>query len=98
MKNNRHNDLNDKKLVSLDIVVVNREPHSNNELAIRNYTDDELDKNTVLRFNQTLQNYLKVSVGDDSYKPNKYDKMKTTDTTIIKSGNSGGYLLENWNI
>ena len=27
----------------------------------------KLDKNTVLRFNQTLQNYLKVSVGNDTY-------------------------------
>ena len=30
----------------------------------KKYVDDELDKNTIVRFNQTLQNYLKVSVGN----------------------------------
>ena len=33
----------------------------------KKYIDDELDKNTIVRFNQTLQNYLKVSVGNDMY-------------------------------
>ena len=32
---------------------------------IKKYIDDELHKNTVLKYNQTLQNYLKVSVGND---------------------------------
>ena len=41
IKNNRDNDLNDKKLLNLDSVVVNREPRSENELANKTYIDDE---------------------------------------------------------
>ena len=40
--------------------------------------------------------YLKVSVGNDIYNVNKYDKIRITDNTIIKSASSGGYLLQNW--
>ena len=58
--------------------------------------DDELNKNTILRFNQTLQNYLKVSIGNDPYNLTKYDKIQITDTTIIQFPNAGGYLLQNW--
>ena len=47
---------------------------------------------------QTLQNYLKVSVGNDTYNLTKYDKIQITDTTVIKVGNSGGYLLPRWKI
>ena len=50
----------------------------------------------MLRFNQTLENDLKVSVGNDTYNLNKYDKIQITDTTIIKYPNTGGYLLQNW--
>ena len=60
--------------------------------------DDDLDKNTIVRFNQTLQNYLKVSVGNDFYNLSKYDKIQTPDTTNIKTPNTGGYLLQLWNI
>ena len=67
VKNNQDNDLKDNKLINLDSISVNRKPSSDNELASKKYIDDELDKNTVLRFNQTLQNYLKVSVGNDIY-------------------------------
>ena len=66
VKNNQDNDLKDNKLLNLDSVSVNRKPSSDNELASKKYIYDELDKNTVLRFNQTLQNYLKVSVGNDT--------------------------------
>ena len=97
VKNNRDNDINDKEIINLDSVVVNREPRSDNELANKKYIDDELDKNMVPRFNQTLHNYLKVSVGNDTYNLSKYDQIQITDTTIIKSGDSGGYLLQNWN-
>ena len=98
VKNNQNNDLNYKKLTNLDSIKVNRNPNSDNELVRKKYLDDELDKNTKIRFNQTLQNYLKVSVGSDTYNLTKYDKIQLTDTTIIKSPNSGGYLLQNWNI
>ena len=56
---------------------------------------NELDKNTVLRFNRTLENYFKVSVGSDVYNLTKNDEIQITDTTIIKYTNTGGYLLQN---
>ena len=69
--------------------------HDENERARRDLNDD-LDKKTIVRFNQTLQNYLKVSVGKDTYNLTKYDKIQITDTTIIKHPNTGGYLLQKW--
>ena len=98
VKNNQDNNLNDKKLTNIDSIKVNRNPNSDNELVNKKYLDDELDKNTIIRFNQTLQNYLKISVGNDIYKLTKYNKIQLSDTTIIKYPNNGGYLLQNWNI
>ena len=87
VKNNQDKDLNDNKLVNLDSVTVNRNPTSDNELSNKKYNDDELDKNTILRFNQTLQNYLKVSVGNDRYNLTKYDKIQLTDIPEIRYPN-----------
>ena len=67
VKNNQDNSFNDNKLTKTNSIIVNRNPSANNELANKKNIDDELDKNTILRFNQTLQNYLKVSVADDTY-------------------------------
>ena len=39
-----------------------------------------------------------MTVGNDTYNLTKYDKIQLTDTTIMKAGNTGGYLLQNWNI
>ena len=47
---------------------------------------------------QTLQNYLKVSVGNDIYNLTIYDKIQITDITTMKSGKTGGYLLPYWKI
>ena len=96
VKHNQDNDLNDNKLTNLDSVIVNRNPTSDNELSNKKYVDDLVDKNTIVRFNQTLDNYLKVSVGNDTYNLTKYDKISLTDTTIMKAPNTGGYLLQNW--
>ena len=65
-------------------------------MSNKKYIDDELDKNTILRFNQTLQNYLKVSVGSDTYILTKYNKISITDVTEIKFPNSGIGLLQKW--
>ena len=43
-----------------------------------------------------MENYLKVSVGNDIYNLTKYDKIQLTDTTIIKNPNAGNMLLQNW--
>ena len=83
VKNNQDDDLNDNKLTNLDSVSVNRDPSSDNQLVGKKHLDDELDKNTILRFNQTLENYLKVSVGNDTYKFTENDKIPITEITFI---------------
>ena len=86
------------KLTNLDSVQVNRNPSSDNELANKKYIDDSIGEGTLLRFNQTPQNCLKVSVGNDSYSLTNYNKIQLTDITVMKAGNSGGYLLPSWRI
>ena len=98
VKNNQDNDLNDYKFTNLDSIQVNRNPISDNELSTKKYIDDELEKNTIVRFNQTLQNYLKVSVGDTIYNLTKYNKIQIIDTTEIRYPNIGNDLLQKWNI
>ena len=58
--------------------------------------DDSIGEGTLLRFHKTLTNYIKVSVGNDTYNLTKYEKTHIPDTTIIKYPNTGGYLLQNW--
>ena len=98
VKNNQDNDFNDNKLLNLDSVTVNRNPTLDNELSNKKYIDNELHKNTIVRFNRILSNYLKVTVGNDTYNLSKYNKIQLTDTTIIKYPNTGGYLLPGWGI
>ena len=98
VKNNQDNDLKDNKLTNINSITINNNPTDDNHVSNKKYVDDELDKNTILRFNQTLQNYLKVSVGNDIYNLTKYNKIQLIDITIIRYPNHGGYLLQNWNI
>ena len=98
VKNNQDNDFNDNKLTNLDSITVNRKSSLDNEVTNKKYIDDGIDKNTIVRFNQTLQNYLKVSVGKDTYNLTKYNKIQLTDTTVFKAGYNGGYLLPYWRI
>ena len=98
VKNNQDNDLNDKKLTNIDSVTVNRNPISDNEVSNKKYVDDSIGEGTILRFNQTLENYLKVSVGNDTYNLTKYDKIQLTDVTEIRSPNIGYDLLPKWRI
>ena len=98
VKNNRDNDLNDNKLTNTNSITINNNPTDNNHVSNKKYIDDELDKNIILRFNQTLENYLKVSVGKIIYNLTKYNKNQLTDITTIKAGNAGGYFLPYWKI
>ena len=91
VKNNHHNDFNDNDLTNFDSITVNGNPIPDNELASKKYIDDELEKNTNLSVKQRLENYLKLSVGKDTYNLTKYDKTELKDTTIIRQGN-GQYL------
>ena len=60
------NNFNNNEITDLDSITVNRDPSSDSELAKKNYVDDSIGEGNVLRFNQTLQNYLKVSVGNNT--------------------------------
>ena len=73
--------------------------HGENERSRRDLGLDFYDESsTLVRFNQTLQNYLKVSVGNDTYILTKYNKISITDITEIKFPNSGDSLLQKWKI
>ena len=98
VKNNQDNDLNDNKLTNLVSITVIGNPSPDYELANKKYIDDELDKNTFLRFTQTLGIYLKVSVENDTYNLTKCNKVQLTDTTVMKASNTSGYLLPYWKI
>ena len=98
VKNNQNNDLNVNKLTNISSITINNSPTDDNHVSNKKYIDNELDKNTIVRFNQTLQIYLKVSVGNDTYNLTKYIKIQITDITTTKSGNTGGYLLPYWKI
>ena len=98
VKNNQDNNLNDNKLTNINSITINNDPFDDNRVSNKKYIDDELDKNTIVRFNQTLQNYLKVLVGNDTYNLTNYNKIQLTDTTILISPNTGRFLLQNWNI
>ena len=66
------------------------------EEVSKKYVDDQLDENTIIRFNRTSEKKLKVSVGSDIYNLTKYNKIQLTDKTTMKAGNTGGYFLTYW--
>ena len=90
------NEFDNNKVTNLESITVNRNPNLDNELANEKYIDDSIGEGTIVRFNQTLQNYLKVSFGNNTYNPTKCDKLQIIDTTSIEYPNTGGYLLQNW--
>ena len=98
VKNNQDNDFNDNKLINIDSITINRNPTLDNEVSNKKYIDDELDKNTIVRFSQTLSNYLKVTVRGDIYHLTKYEKNYITDLTEMRAPNSGLYLFQKWKI
>ena len=98
VKNNQDKDLNDNKLININSITINNDPSDDNHVSNKKYIDNELDKKTLVRLNQTLQNYRQASVGNDTYNLAKYKKILLTDTTVMKAGNTGGYLLPYWKI
>ena len=94
--NDRGKIFDNNKLTNLESVSVNRKPSSDDELANKKYVDGSIREGNVLRFDQALGNYLKVSIGNDTYILTEYNKIQITDTTIFKYPNTGGYLLHNW--
>ena len=96
--NDQDSEFDNNKLTNLDSITVNRNPNLDNELSNKKYVDDSIGEGTILRFSQTLENYLKVSVENDTYNLTKYNKKQILDTTEIKYPNIGSDLLQKWNI
>ena len=68
------NELHINKLTTLDSVSVNKNRSSDKELANKKNFDDSIGDRNVLRFNRTLENYLKISNGNDRYNITKIYK------------------------
>ena len=98
VKNNQDNDFNDKKLTNLGSNKINRAPISDNEIANKKCVDDSIGEDKLVEFNQTHQNYLKVSVGNYTYNLAKYKKIQVRDTTIMNAPKICGFLSKQWNI
>ena len=98
MFNDQDNEFDIIKLTNLDSVTVNGNSSADGELSSKKYVDDSIREGTILRFNQTLTNYLKVSLGNDTYNLTKYDKIQTFDKTEIKFPNIGSDSIQKWYI
>ena len=96
--NDQDKEFDNNKLTILDRVTIFRNPISDNEVSNGKYVDDAIGEGTIVRFNQTLENYLKVSVGNGKNRLTKYDKKQCTDTTEIKLLKIGSDILQKWNI
>ena len=96
--NDQDKEVDKNKLINLDSVLFNRNPNSDNELSSKNYVDDSIAEGTIGRFKQTLENYLRVSVGNDTYNLTEYDKIQITDVTEIRYPNIGYDLLPRWRV
>ena len=114
VRNNQDNDFNNNNLTNINSITLNNQAVNDNQVITKAYVDQFHQENersrrdvgldfydessTLVRFNQTLQNYLKVSVGNDIYNLTKYNKISITDITEIKLLNSGDALLQKWKI
>ena len=58
------NEFNKNNKTNLDSITFNRDPNLDNKLSNKKSVDGSIVEGTLLRFNQTLENFLKVSVGN----------------------------------
>ena len=84
---------NANNFLNLNNIIVNRNPSSEKEVIKKKSLYVELNKETILRFNQSLDSCLKKSVGDNVYKFARCNKILITDTTFFKTGKSRKHLL-----
>ena len=80
------------KLTTLDSITAKWNPTIDNEVSNKNYLYYELNKSTILRFNQSLRSYFKVTVENTDYILAKHDRIQITDRTSTEYPNQGGYL------
>ena len=62
--NNQDKEFDNIQLTNLDSTPIIRNPPLGKEITNKKNFDDVLDKNTIRSFNQRLEAYLKISVGD----------------------------------
>ena len=86
------------KVTNLYSTTIKRAPIVGNELSTKKHIDEELYKHTFLRFDQTLEIFVKVSFGNFVYNLTKHDRTQMTDITGIKIPNIGFNLLQKRNI
>ena len=87
------------EVTNLDSLTFDRNPLLDEKASSKIYNNDELDKKTILKFNQTLEIYLKVSVGNDVCGITKqwFKAKRKIKRGIIKVPNNGIYLLQKSN-
>ena len=98
VKNIQQNEFDNNELTNLDSITVIRGPTSDNELSNKKYVNDVKEEDTIVRFHQTLKNYLKVCVGNDTYNLTEDNKIQLTDINTFKAGKTGSCFLPYWKI
>ena len=88
--NDQDIEFNYSKLPNLDSITDIRIFLLDDKNSNKKYVNDSIGYGSIPRFNQTLENYLKVPVGKDAYNLTKFDKIQLTDTTIFQNPNTGG--------
>ena len=90
--NDQDYDCANNKLMNLDSKSVKGDPNSDKKLANKNENDDKIDQRTLIRFNQALENYPRISTEDGVFNLKQINKY-ITDITVFKHPNQGGYSL-----
>ena len=65
--NDQDKDSDNNKLTTFDSLTVSRNPTIDKELSKKNFVDDSIGEASILKFNQTLQTYLRLSADDIVY-------------------------------
>ena len=73
--NDQDKEFDDSKLTNSESIKINRDLSRNNQRANKNYVDYSIRESTIVRLNQTLEDYLRVSLGNDSYIFAKIDRI-----------------------
>ena len=80
-----------------DRISKNRGHNLDKELTTKKYVVDSMGKITVLKFNQTLEHYIEIYVGNFDYNLTEKLNVQYIDTTVFKVPNQRFELQESWN-
>ena len=70
------NEFDRNKLTNLVNNTVVRNPTTDSELSNKIYVDDSIGEGSFLSFNQSLQNYLKIGIGNTDYNLTDFDRFQ----------------------